>query len=148
MLKLGLGSAPLKLLCLGAHSDDIEIGCGGTLLRLLRERPDTQVDWVVFAAPGERTEEARRSAQAYLAGAAGARVDVHAFRVERQRAFIDLLIVYRDEHEVDVGFGPHRIVRQAAAEDGSQNGLVSPNLVDERVECRRELIADLRRHGS
>jgi LmbE family N-acetylglucosaminyl deacetylase len=80
MLKLGLGTAPLKLLCLGAHSDDIEIGCGGSLLRLLRERPDTHVDWVVFAAPGERTEEARRSAAAFLAGAAGSRVDVHAFR--------------------------------------------------------------------
>jgi LmbE family N-acetylglucosaminyl deacetylase len=80
MLQLGLGSAPLKLLCLGAHSDDIEIGCGGSLLRLLRERPDTQVDWVVFAAPGERSEEARRSAQAFLASAAGSRVDVHDFR--------------------------------------------------------------------
>jgi LmbE family N-acetylglucosaminyl deacetylase len=40
--------APLSLLCLGAHSDDIEIGCGGTLLRLLAERPGSSVDWVVF----------------------------------------------------------------------------------------------------
>jgi LmbE family N-acetylglucosaminyl deacetylase len=82
MLSLGFGDGggPLHLLCLGAHSDDIEIGCGGTLLRFLQERPDTRVTWVVFAAPGEREQEARSSAQAFLAGAVHPQVEVHAFR--------------------------------------------------------------------
>jgi LmbE family N-acetylglucosaminyl deacetylase len=83
MLQLGLGPAvggPLSLLCLGAHSDDIEIGCGGTLLRLLRERPGSSVTWVVFSATGARREEAQRSADSFLAGAAKADVVLHEFR--------------------------------------------------------------------
>jgi LmbE family N-acetylglucosaminyl deacetylase len=83
MLQLGLGAAPsgpLRLLCLGAHSDDIEIGCGGSLLRLLHERPGSSVTWVVFAAPGERSEEARQSAQAFAAAAGSLEIEIHAFR--------------------------------------------------------------------
>jgi LmbE family N-acetylglucosaminyl deacetylase len=56
----------LKILCLGAHSDDIEIGCGGTLLRLLAEYPHVEVYWVVFAASGIRKTEALASAQQLL----------------------------------------------------------------------------------
>ena len=48
-----LGRAP-TVLCLGAHSDDIEIGCGGTVLRLLRERRDVTVHWVVLSANATR----------------------------------------------------------------------------------------------
>ena len=73
------GSAPLKILCLGAHSDDIEIGCGGTLLRFLAERP-CEVDWAVFSATPEREGEARASAGAFLEGASKSNVRVHAFR--------------------------------------------------------------------
>ena len=43
---------PTRVLALGAHSDDIEIGCGGTLLRLVAERPELEVLWVVFCATG------------------------------------------------------------------------------------------------
>jgi LmbE family N-acetylglucosaminyl deacetylase len=57
----GLGPAP-RLLLLGAHSDDIEIGCGGTVLELAERYPDAVVDWVVFSAAGERADEARASA--------------------------------------------------------------------------------------
>ena len=57
------------MLCLGAHSDDIEIGCGGTVLQLLDARPDLEVDWVVLTAPGERADEASASAERFLTGA-------------------------------------------------------------------------------
>lgn len=62
MLPLRLpADKPLQILCLGAHSDDIEIGCGGTLLALLAAYPDARVTWVVMTARGERAEEAKRS---------------------------------------------------------------------------------------
>jgi LmbE family N-acetylglucosaminyl deacetylase len=59
-------TTPLKLLCLGAHSDDIEIGCGGTILRLIEEFPSLEIVWVVFSALGERSDEAIKSAEAFL----------------------------------------------------------------------------------
>ena len=59
------GSA-LQLLCLGAHSDDVEIGCGGTLLKLIEQYPDLSCYWVVFSATQNRAAEAMASAQAFL----------------------------------------------------------------------------------
>jgi LmbE family N-acetylglucosaminyl deacetylase len=53
-------------LCLGAHCDDIEIGCGGTVMHLLSTRPNLRVVWVVFSSPGEREREARTSASLFL----------------------------------------------------------------------------------
>jgi LmbE family N-acetylglucosaminyl deacetylase len=70
----------LRILALGAHADDIEIGCGGTLLTILRERPDSIVRWVVFSGHGERATEARTSAALWLTNAQEAVVDVHSFR--------------------------------------------------------------------
>jgi LmbE family N-acetylglucosaminyl deacetylase len=64
------GKPGFRLLCLGAHSDDIEIGCGGTILRLLEENRDVEVHWVVLSAAGQRAQEAARSADLFLAGAA------------------------------------------------------------------------------
>ena len=55
----------LKILCIGAHSDDIEIGCGGTILRLAEQYPDCEFHWVVFNAIGARETEARRAAQLF-----------------------------------------------------------------------------------
>ena len=63
-LKIEPGRA-LQILCLGAHSDDIEIGCGGTVLRLAEENPDCVFHWVVFSAIGDREAEARRAASAF-----------------------------------------------------------------------------------
>jgi LmbE family N-acetylglucosaminyl deacetylase len=77
---LGRPGAPLTILCLGAHADDIEIGAGGTLLRLLAERPGSTVHWVVFASTPEREAEARASASEFLAACAKSVVEVHAFR--------------------------------------------------------------------
>lgn len=69
-LQIGAGREALRVLCLGAHSDDIEIGCGGTLLRWLAEYAQVDVTWAVASAVGERAVEARRSARALLKGAA------------------------------------------------------------------------------
>jgi LmbE family N-acetylglucosaminyl deacetylase len=73
-------TGPLRVLALGAHADDIEIGCGGTLLRLAAERPDLDVTWVVFCSSPERALEAQASAEAFLAGVQRRRVVVKAFR--------------------------------------------------------------------
>jgi LmbE family N-acetylglucosaminyl deacetylase len=56
---LGGGSSPLNVLCLGAHSDDIEIGCGGTILHLSEKYPNAVFHWVVFSAVGVREAEAK-----------------------------------------------------------------------------------------
>jgi LmbE family N-acetylglucosaminyl deacetylase len=79
MIPLPLTAAK-KILCLGAHSDDIEIGLGGTLIRLLQERSDLAVRWVVFTAPGTRADEARRSAESILANVSDKVVRVGDFR--------------------------------------------------------------------
>jgi LmbE family N-acetylglucosaminyl deacetylase len=82
VLRLGLGTrdGPLEILCLGAHCDDIEIGCGGALLRLLAERPGCSVHWVVFASDQKRESEARVSSAAFLERAAQSRVVVQSFK--------------------------------------------------------------------
>jgi len=59
-------AAPLTLLCLGAHSDDIEIGCGGTILQLLSTYSNLRVIWVVFSSGPQRAREARASATLFL----------------------------------------------------------------------------------
>lgn len=68
-ISLGKGHEGLSVLCIGAHSDDIEIGCTGTLLRWVREYPQLHVTWVVLSARGARAAEARRSARALMRGA-------------------------------------------------------------------------------
>jgi LmbE family N-acetylglucosaminyl deacetylase len=70
----------LHLLCLGAHSDDIEIGCGGTILRLLKEYPGMSVHWVVFGTSSQRAQEATRSAETFLKGARSRTIEVKGFR--------------------------------------------------------------------
>jgi LmbE family N-acetylglucosaminyl deacetylase len=76
----GAGSGVIKLslpakdadsfvvLCLGAHSDDIEIGCGGTVLHLKTAFPRSSFHWVVFSAPGLRGQEASKAAELFTAG--------------------------------------------------------------------------------
>ena len=79
MLELGLKGAK-TVLCLGAHADDIEIGCGGTLMKLARQTEGLDVWWVVLSAQGQRAREARRSAQAFLQGARRRRIALKRFR--------------------------------------------------------------------
>lgn len=66
-LLLPAAPQPLRVLCIGAHADDIEIGCAGTLLAWRAQRT-LQVCWLVACAQGERAKEARRSARALLRG--------------------------------------------------------------------------------
>ena len=68
MMQLNLDvktNGSLKILCMGAHSDDIEIGCGGTILHLADQYPECELHWVVFSATGKREIEARRAAELF-----------------------------------------------------------------------------------
>ena len=69
MLPLTLGqpeASPARVLAIGAHPDDIEIGCAGTILKLIEQNAVAEVRWVVLSGEGERASEARRSAEALL----------------------------------------------------------------------------------
>jgi LmbE family N-acetylglucosaminyl deacetylase len=80
-LKFDSGDRALRrVLCFGAHCDDIEIGCGGTILRLIEEHSDLEVQWVVFGSDGQRREEGEASAKLFLKGAHNKRVVFHNFR--------------------------------------------------------------------
>ncbi len=123
MLELSLhrNGAPLHVLCLGAHSDDIEIGCAGFLFELLQRGPIT-LTWAVLSAPGERAIEASRSARVFLRAAAAGDVvlqkfmdgffpaqfqDIKAcFEDLRRKVSPDLILTHRleDRHQ------DHRIV--------------------------------------
>lgn len=83
MLGLDLNLAPgqaLRVLCLGAHSDDIEIGCGGTILKWLEAYGNLEIVWIVFGAQGQRAAEAHESARQFLQPAQNARIAVKGFR--------------------------------------------------------------------
>jgi LmbE family N-acetylglucosaminyl deacetylase len=129
VLDLALGgdaSRALDILCIGAHSDDIEIGCGGTVLRLLAERPGSHVRWVVLSSSAEREVEARASAADFLAAAGSADVELATFGESyfpydgaaikdffnelRRRADPDLVLCHRrdDDHQ------DHRTVGELA----------------------------------
>jgi LmbE family N-acetylglucosaminyl deacetylase len=70
----------LQILCLGAHSDDLEIGCGASILRLIKEYPNIKVHWVVFGSTGVRTEEALNSANDILKEVKDKKVVIKGFR--------------------------------------------------------------------
>lgn len=99
MLNLSLlGNAGPRptVLALGAHSDDIEIGCGGTILRLVEDHPSANFVWVVFSADERRAEEARSAAAAFLNGAEHVTVTVLDLRESYFPSVIDRL---KDEFE-------------------------------------------------
>jgi LmbE family N-acetylglucosaminyl deacetylase len=83
VLRLSFAGVPerrLSLLVIGAHPDDIEIGCGGTILRLIADNRIASVRWVVLSGNEERAAEARAGAAAFLAGVDDREVTVCAFR--------------------------------------------------------------------
>lgn len=79
-LDLARPGKALRVLALGAHSDDIEIGAGGTILSWIASGAEVSIDWCALSAPGERADEARASAMAFLAGAARADIHLGEFR--------------------------------------------------------------------
>jgi LmbE family N-acetylglucosaminyl deacetylase len=82
MTPLGLGAPgrTLSVLCIGAHSDDIEIGVGGTILSWITTGAKLHVHWCVLSAAGSRAAEAESSATAFLNGAASVQIDLAEFR--------------------------------------------------------------------
>ena len=83
MLRVRIGNSealPRRILCLGAHCDDIEIGCGGTILRLIRENRKLEIYWVVFSSNPLRKREALQAARMFLEKAGHSRVIIRNFR--------------------------------------------------------------------
>lgn len=107
-----LADEKVNVLCLGAHSDDIEIGCGGTILRLLDENPNVVMHWVVFSADEARAAEARNSADSFLEKARHKTVVIKKFRdgfFPYSGAEIkEYFEVLKTECEPDIVFAPFR----------------------------------------
>jgi LmbE family N-acetylglucosaminyl deacetylase len=112
-----------RALFVGAHADDIELGCGATVLKLTESRPDLEISWVVLSAEGERRAEAAASAKAFLRRAAKSRVVVSDFRGsffpyqgEAIKSFFETLKAYRPEvvftHYREDRHQDHRIVSE------------------------------------
>ena len=114
---------PLSILCIGAHCDDIELGCGGTLRTVRELYPDASVHWIVLCSTSERAAEARRSADGWLAGTP-ASIEVHAFEdgylpynaAPVKRLFVELASRVRADvvftHWEDDRHQDHRIVSE------------------------------------
>ena len=113
-------NTPFRVLALGAHCDDIEIGCGGTLLHLLASHSNLCFDWVVFASNPARAREAEASAERFLRGAKEKRVVIKQFR---HGYFPDQWARIKDEFE-------------------ALKGEVSPDLIF--THCQRDLHQDHR----
>jgi LmbE family N-acetylglucosaminyl deacetylase len=79
-LPLASAKGQLSLLLLGAHSDDIEIGAGATLLSLIASGAKIDVTWCVLSGGAAREGEARASAAAFLAGSANSEIEILSFR--------------------------------------------------------------------
>jgi LmbE family N-acetylglucosaminyl deacetylase len=78
-LQLATANERLSVLCLGAHSDDIEIGVGATLLSLMLRGVRLEVQWCVLSARGQREAEAKASAEAFLIDAEMAHIELLSF---------------------------------------------------------------------
>lgn len=107
-LPLGTPGHRLRILCLGAHADDIEIGAGGTILGLIAAGVELEVYWCVMSATPERAVETRQAAAAFLQGAACATVEVCGFEdsyfPSQSREIKTFMLSLRDRVEPDAIF--------------------------------------------
>ncbi|HEX4038295.1 MAG TPA: PIG-L deacetylase family protein [Acidobacteriaceae bacterium] len=114
-----------RILCLGAHSDDIEIGCGGTILRLLQDYPGSIFTWVVFSGSAQRAAEARRAAELFAGDAIAGGPRLLSFRdgflpsmaAEVKEVFEDLKLVSPDlvfTHNRRDAHQDHRLLAELA----------------------------------
>lgn len=107
-LSLARPGEELSILCLGAHSDDIEIGVGGTILSLIASGVRLDVHWCVLSAAGHRGGEARASAEAFLQGAQRARIEIADFEdsyfPSQSRAIKKWLLEIRERGRPEVVF--------------------------------------------
>jgi LmbE family N-acetylglucosaminyl deacetylase len=105
-LSFGTERKRLRLLCIGAHSDDIELGCGATLLRCMEEYERIEITWCVLGAVGQRAVEAEQSANALLEGAAELRIVLGDFQdayfPADFRRIKDFIANVRRDSEVDL----------------------------------------------
>jgi LmbE family N-acetylglucosaminyl deacetylase len=125
-LDLARKGRPLSILCLGAHSDDIEIGAGGAILSWIASGAEIDMRWCVATGAGEREAEARASAEAFMAGAAKMVVSIGGFRdsylpyegaavkawVESQKPYMKPDIVLT--HQRDDAHQDHRLICELA----------------------------------
>lgn len=79
-LRFFIEKAAPKVLCLGAHADDIEIGCGGTILKLIEDLPKIQICWIIFSGDSNRVNEAQQSANHLLKSVESKQIDIQNFR--------------------------------------------------------------------
>ena len=117
--------APRRLLLMGSHPDDIEIGCAGTFMRLRSEFPSAEIRWVVLSGDASRAEEARKSAEA-LAGQGQFNLTLHSFRdgffpyegAAIKDAFEAIKRTYRPDlvftHRLEDAHQDHRVVAELA----------------------------------
>jgi LmbE family N-acetylglucosaminyl deacetylase len=125
-LDLARKGRPLSVLCLGAHSDDIEIGAGGAILSWIASGAEIDIRWCVATGSGNREAEARASAEAFTAGAAKVEVSVGGFRdsylpydgaavkawVESQKPHMKPDVVLT--HQSDDAHQDHRLMNELA----------------------------------
>lgn len=142
MRSLGLARSGehLSVLCLGAHSDDIEIGAGGTILSLIAAGVRLSVHWCVLSAPGPRAMEATSSAQAFLRGAREHRIELGEFEdsyfPEQRRQIKQWLIGLRNRTAPDIVF-TH--ARKDAHQDHREVNQLSWNLFRDHLMLEYEI---------
>jgi len=115
---------PLKILCLGSHGDDIEIGCGGTLLQLAQDyEGQLIVHWVVFSATMEREKEARESAEAFLRGTKEKKIIIYHY----EDSFFPYVggEIKRTMHQVSCEFAPDLIFTHRGQDAHQDHRLIS-----------------------
>ena len=139
-LQLARAGEKLSVLCFGAHSDDIEIGLGGTLLGLIASGVELDIYWCVLSGRGERNQEARGSALAFLDGVASKQIEIadfdDSFFPDQSRDIKGWMAAMRGRVAPDVIF-THR--REDAHQDHRQVNSLTWNLFRDHLILEYEV---------